>query len=202
MKALILVDIQNDFIKGGALEVPKGEEVILVVNALMDKFEYVIATQDWHPENHKSFASNNGKKVGDIIELNGLTQFMWPDHCIQNTFGAEFAEDLNVDKIKKVVQKGTNPEIDSYSGFFDNGHLQKTELEDYLRDNNITGLYITGLATDYCVKFTALDAVNLGFDTFLVVDGIRGVDIQSGDSEKAIEEMKNAGVRVIESKDI
>jgi len=202
MKALILVDIQNDFIKGGALEVPRGEEVVSVANDLVSKFEFVIATQDWHPENHKSFASNNSKKVGDIIELNGLTQFMWPNHCVQNSFGAEFAKDLNTKMIKKVVQKGINPEIDSYSGFFDNGHLQKTELEDYLNANNIADLYIMGLATDYCVKFTALDALNLGFNTFLVIDGCRGVNIQVEDSEKAIEEMKNAGVKVIESNNI
>lgn len=201
-RALILVDIQNDFIKDGALEVPKGEEVIEIANKLMNNFDNIIATQDWHPENHKSFASNNNKKIGEIINLNGLTQFMWPNHCIQNTLGSELAKDLKTDLISKIIYKGTNSKIDSYSGFFDNGHLQKTELDDYLKAKDIKDLYIMGLATDYCVKFTALDAVNLGFNTYLVVDGCRAVDIQEGDGEKAIEEMQKAGVKIITSIDI
>jgi len=201
-KALILVDIQNDFIKDGALEVKNGEEVIKVANDIMPEFENIIATQDWHPKNHKSFAANNNKNIGDIIDLNGLSQFMWPNHCVQNTFGSELAKDLNKSSIQKIIYKGTDPEIDSYSGFFDNGHLKSTELNKYLKDNNITDLYIMGLATDYCVKFTAIDAFNLGYNTFLIEDGCRAVNINKDDSEKALKEMKELGIQIIQSKNI
>jgi len=196
-KALILVDIQNDFIKGGSLEVKNGDEVIEVANKLMSEFDCVIATQDWHPKNHKSFASNNNKNIGDIIELNDLIQFMWPDHCIQNTFGSELAKKLNTEKIEKIIYKGTDIEIDSYSGFFDNGHLKATELDSYLKKQNITELYIMGLATDYCVKFTAIDAVDLGYSTYLIKDGCRGVEINEGDIERSLKEMQEKGIKII-----
>ena len=196
-KALILVDIQNDFLPGGSLEVKNGDEVIEVANKLMDEFDHIIATQDWHPENHKSFAANNAKNIGDIIDLNGLSQFMWPDHCIQNTFGAELAKNLNKDKIQKIIYKGTDLEIDSYSGFFDNGHLKSTELDNYLKEKNITDLYIMGLATDYCVKFTAIDAVDLGYNTFLIKDGCRGVEINKGDIKNSLKEMQKKGIHLV-----
>lgn len=197
MKALILVDIQSDFCPGGSLAVSNGDEVIPVANELMDSFELVIATQDWHPANHKSFASQNPEtSVGDLFDLNGLPQIAWPDHCIQGSTGAEFAPALKKEQIHHVFQKGTDIEIDSYSGFFDNGRRGSTGLGSFLKDKGVTQVYVMGLATDYCVKFTALDACDLGFATYLVKDGCRGVELADGDIEKAINEMKKAGVKV------
>jgi nicotinamidase/pyrazinamidase len=197
-KALILVDIQNDFIPGGALAVAGGHDVIKVANAAMSHFDHIIATQDWHPADHKSFASQHkGKMPGEFIELNNLPQILWPDHCIMETWGAEFAPGLDTGSITKVIRKGMNKEVDSYSGFFDNAQNHPTGLEDYLRSQAITDLYIMGLATDYCVKYTALDARRLGFDASLIIEGVRGVEVNHGDCDKAIEEMKNAGVKVV-----
>lgn len=197
-KALILVDIQNDFIPGGALAVTGGDEIIDVANRAMKNFDHIIATQDWHPADHKSFASQHkGKRPGEFIELNGLPQILWPDHCIMGTRGAEFAPGLDTGSITKVIRKGMNREVDSYSGFFDNAHNHATGLENYLRAQEITDLFIMGLATDYCVKFTALDARRLGFDTSLIIEGVRGVEVNTGDCDKAVEEMKKAGVMVV-----
>src|SRR5216117_2401111 len=182
MKALLLVDIQNDFLPGGALAVPDGDKVIPVANKLQPAFPQVVATQDWHPANHGSFAANQpGKKPGDVIELNGLSQILWPVHCVQNTPGAAFVAELDLKPVAKVFQKGTDPGIDSYSGFFDNGHRKATGLEDFLKERGIEQIYVLGLATDYCVKFTALDARQLGFDVWLVEDGCRGVELKPGD---------------------
>jgi nicotinamidase/pyrazinamidase len=197
-KAIILTDIQNDFIPGGALEVARGDEVIEVANLAMKNFNHVIATQDWHPADHKSFASQHeGKFPGEFIELNGLPQILWPDHCVMGTRGAEFAPGLNISGITKVIQKGINREVDSYSGFFDNAHGHATGLEDYLRSQGIDDLYIVGLATDYCVKYTAIDARKLGFNISLIIEGVRGVELNSGDCDAAIEDMKMAGVKVV-----
>lgn len=203
MKALILVDIQNDFLPGGALEVKEGDAVIPVANKLSGKFNRVVATQDFHPANHGSFASNHlGKQPGEYIELNGLKQILWPDHCVQNTHGARFADTLNMKPVERVFVKGTDPEIDSYSGFFDNGHQKATGLGDYLKNGGVEEVYIVGLAADVCVKFTALDAVQLGFTTYLVQDGTRAVNLQPGDFDKALEEMKAAGVKQVHSEDL
>lgn len=200
MEALILVDIQNDFLPGGALAVPEGDQVIPIVNKLQKNFDLVVATQDFHPENHKSFAANHaGKQPGDHIELQGMDQILWPVHCVQGSQGAAFADTIRMDKVEKVFPKGTDPEIDSYSGFFDNGHLKATGLGDYLKEKGVDKVVIVGLATDYCVKFTALDAVGLGFETTVVKDATRAVNLQEGDFEKALEEMKNQGVTIIES---
>ena len=197
-KALLVVDIQNDFTPGGALGVNRGDEVIEIANRVMKNFDHVIATQDWHPPDHKSFASQHeGKIPGEFIELNGLPQILWPDHCVMGTRGAEFAPGLNISGITKVVQKGLNKEVDSYSGFFDNAHGHATGLEDYLRSQGIDDLYILGLATDYCVKYTALDARKLGFNIGLIIEGVRGVELNPGDCDAAIEEMKEAGVKVV-----
>lgn len=197
MKALILVDIQNDFIPGGALAVPDGDKVIPVANRVMEKFDLVVATQDWHPANHGSFAANHaGKKLFELIDLNGLPQVLWPNHCVQNQRGAAFVKELNTAKIKKVFQKGTDAGIDSYSGFFDNGHRKATGLGDFLKAQGVDEVYVLGLATDYCVKFTALDARQLGFKTYLVEDASRGVNLKPDDVKNAIEEMKKAGVTV------
>ena len=200
MDALILVDIQNDFIPGGALAVPEGDRVVPVANRLIPRFDLVVATKDWHPADHLSFASRHpGRNVGDVIELEGLPQVLWPDHCIAGTPGAEFVSGLDRSGIHRVFEKGTKRVIDSYSGFFDNGHRQATGLGDFLHDRGVTTVFVMGLATDYCVKFTALDAVDLGFATHLVRDGCRGVDLRAGDVERAIEEMEIAGVRVTDS---
>jgi nicotinamidase/pyrazinamidase len=199
-RALVLVDLQNDFCPGGALEVKRGDEVIPVANRLMPHFETVVATQDWHPREHGSFAANHpGKQPYDVIDLNGLEQVLWPVHCVQGTAGAELHGKLERARITKVFHKGTDPSIDSYSGLHDNGRRKSTGLGEWLRGQGIDTLYVLGLATDYCVKFTALDAQRDGFRTYLVEDGCRGVELQAGDSERAVDAMRAAGVVVIDS---
>lgn len=197
MKALIIVDIQNDFLPGGALAVKDGEQIIPLVNRLQRKFGLVVATQDWHPKDHGSFAGSRNKAVGEKIRLSGLEQILWPDHCVQDTIGADFAAKLHTDRIDRVFRKGTDKQIDSYSGFFDNGHKKATGLESYLKEKGVAEVHIVGLATDYCVKFTALDAVSLGFKTAVVLPACRGVDLNKGDVQKAVEEMEKNGVCII-----
>jgi len=200
MNALLLVDIQNDFLPGGALPVPDGDQVLPVANRLLRRFALVVATQDWHPPNHGSFASQHpGHRVGEEIEWNGVRQTLWPDHCVQHTRGAEFAATLDVQRIAHVVHKGTDPAIDSYSGFFDNARRQATGLEAYLRVQGVTDIYLLGLATDYCVLFTAQDARQLGFRVHLVEDGCRGVNLQPGDVDRALAAMEQAGVQRVRS---
>lgn len=203
MRALICVDIQNDFCPGGSLEVREGDQVIPVANKLMEHFDLVVATQDWHPANHKSFAAMHPWRYpGDVIELNGLQQILWPIHCVQGSFGAEFAPGLNTDAFEKVFVKGTDTEIDSYSGFFDNGHRKATGLGDYLKEKSVEEVYILGLALNVCVKFTVLDALGLGFKTYLVEDGCRGVNLNEGDSDKALSEMREKGAIIAQSDQI
>lgn len=198
MKALILVDIQNDFLPGGALAVPAGDEVVPVANRLMPAYDLVVATQDWHPADHQSFASQHpGMSVGEVTTVDGLKQILWPDHCVQGTRGAELAPGLNAAGIDHVIQKGTDRMIDSYSGFFDNGRRRATGLDDYLKEHGVTTVDVMGLATDYCVKFTALDAATLGFKTRLLAEGVRGVELSPGDCAKAIAEMQQHGVRLV-----
>ncbi len=200
MNALILVDVQNDFVPGGALAVSEGDRVVPVANRLMPHFDLVVATKDWHPADHSSFAGQHpGGHVGDVIDLEGLQQVLWPEHCIEGTVGAEFVVGLDVDGIDRVFEKGTNRAIDSYSGFFDNAHRRATGLGDFLRQREVTEVFVMGLATDYCVKFTALDAVELGFSTHLILDGCRGVNLNPGDVDRAIGELHRAGVRVTDS---
>lgn len=200
MKALILVDIQNDFLPGGALAVPEGDKVIPVANRLQPLFPLVVATQDWHPANHGSFAaSHSGKNVFEQIDLNGLPQTLWPVHCVQNTKGAELAAALNRERIVKIFPKGTDVGIDSYSGLFDNGRRKSTGLGEWLKTRGVTEVFVCGLATDYCVKFTALDAAQMGFKTHLIEDASRGVNLRPDDVKKAVAEMRQAGVAVIQS---
>jgi nicotinamidase/pyrazinamidase len=183
--------------------VAHGDEIIPLVNKVQRLFETVVATQDWHPANHGSFAANHpGKKVYEQIDLNGLPQTLWPVHCVQNTPGAELAPDLDRSRISKIFQKGTDLGIDSYSGFFDNGHRNSTGLGEWLREHRIHEVFVCGLATDYCVKFTALDAVHFGFKTTLIEDASRGVNLHPSDSSDAIEEMKRAGIRIAQSADL
>src|SRR5882724_9173426 len=197
MTSLILVDIQNDFLPEGALAVPDGDQIIPICNTLIPTFDLVVATQDWHPANHGSFAANHpGRKIGDMIDLNGLPQILWPVHCVQNTRGAELAAALKTDRVERIFQKGTDPAIDSYSGFFDNGHRKATGLGDYLRQRGVKSVHVAGLATDYCVKFTALDARFLGFETHLIQDASRGVNLNPGDVDTAIQHMRDAGVKI------
>lgn len=200
MRALILVDLQNDFLPGGALAVPDGDAVIPIANRLQPRFPLVVATRDWHPPDHGSFAANHpGRKPGDAIMLHGLEQILWPVHCVQGTHGAEFAAGLDTSHLVRVFFKGTDSTIDSYSGFFDNGHRRATGLSDYLRDRGVTDAFIMGLATDYCVKFTALDARELGLETHLIEDGCCGVNLQPGDVSRALDEMRSRGVQLIQS---
>ena len=196
-KALILVDVQNDFASDGALPVPEGQSVVPVINLLMPHFDHVIATKDWHPAGHASFASTQGKTPGEVFSLSGIEQILWPDHCVQDTAGAEFIAGLNLDAIEHIIYKGTHLDIDSYSGFFDNQRRHATGLAEYLQQHAISDVYIAGLATDYCVKFTALDAVSLGFKTWVIKDACRGVDLAQGDIDKAWQAMEEAGCRVI-----
>lgn len=203
MRALILVDIQNDFLPGGALAVPDGDAVIPVANVLIPRFSLVVATQDWHPPEHASFAVNNpGRRVGEVIEQDGAAQVMWPSHCVQGTRGAELAAGLDTGRIGHVVLKGVEPAVDSYSGFYDNQRRRSTGLAEFLRERGVDEVVVLGLATDYCVKFTALDAVALGLRTTVVADGCRGVELAPGDSARALEEIRAAGAAVVTSAEL
>lgn len=197
MRALILVDIQNDFCTGGALAVPQGEAVVPVANRLMSLADVVVATQDWHPADHGSFAINHpGRKPFELAELGGLPQALWPAHCVQWTGGAQFHPGLDTRRIVRVFPKGTDPGIDSYSGFFDNGRRKATGLGDWLTAQRVDDVLVCGLATDYCVKATAIDAAGLGFRTTLVEDACRGVGLQPQDIAAALHAMRQAGVAI------
>lgn len=200
MDALVLVDLQNDFLPGGALGVPRGDGVIPVANRIQKRFDLVVATRDWHPPDHRSFASNHpGREPGERIDLDGVRQVLWPPHCVQHSHGAELADGLDTTRIHKVFDKGTDPALDSYSAFFDNRHLRATGLGDYLRKQGVDEVFLMGLATDYCVKYSALDARELGFSTAVIEDGCRGIELEAGDVEQAIREMRKAGVKIITS---
>ncbi len=202
-KALILVDLQYDFCPGGALAVPRGDDAIAIANRLARHFDLVVATQDWHPRDHGSFAANHpGTKPYDVIDLEGLEQVLWPVHCVQGSHGAALHEDLDQERIARIFHKGTDPRVDSYSGFHDNGQRNSTGLGEWLKGQGVTTVYVVGLATDYCVKFTALDAKEGGFDVYLVEDGCRAVELAPDDGDRAIEAMRAAGVTVLESGDI
>ena len=203
MNALIIVDLQNDFLPGGALPVPRGDEVIPLANELQRRFDLVLATQDWHPPDDGSFAANHsGKKPGDRIILDGIEQILWPVHCVQNTHGAEFAPSFDTSRIAHIFHKGIDPRIDSYSTFFDNAHRRTTGLGDYLKERSIEDIYLLGLALDYCVKYSALDARQLGFNTRIVVDACRGIGLEPGDLDRALDEMKRAGAILLESREL
>jgi len=200
MQALIVVDVQHDFLPGGALPVPEGDQIIPIVNALIPKFTYVVATQDWHPADHGSFAANHPhQSPGNVIDLNGLSQVLWPIHCVQGTKGAKFAAELNQEGLHAIFPKGTEQGIDSYSGFYDNGRRKSTGLSQHLKEKGVDSVVIVGLAADYCVKYTALDARKEGFRTLLVTDATRGVNLQPEDTERAFQEMQAAGVELVSS---
>ncbi len=200
MHALLVVDIQNDFMPFGALPVIGGDEVLPVVNEVMTRFELVVLTQDWHPADHGSFAANHpGRSPGDVVDLGGIEQVLWPTHCVQNTPGASFHSGFNVVGIDHIVHKGTDPGIDSYSAFYDSKHLKETDLQDFLRARGVSAIVVCGLAADYCVKYTAHDGRNLGFEVTVIEDGCRAVDLAPGDGERALEEMRSWGCHVIRS---
>lgn len=201
--ALVIVDVQNDFCKGGSLAVPQGEQVVAMANRLMPYFDLVVATQDWHPANHISFADNHpGSHVGDSIKVAGIAQVLWPTHCVQGSIGAQFHPALDVIRINRIFHKGTNKKVDSYSTFFDNARKQHTGLESYLKEQGVTHLYIMGLATDYCVKFSVLDALSLGYEVSVIEDACRGVDLTPGDSEAALTEMAAQGAKRVLVRDV
>ena len=201
MKALVLIDVQNDFMPGGSLEVPQGDLIVPLINKLQNYFDLTVATQDWHPQNHKSFASNHpGKEPFDRIVLHGIQQILWPDHCVQGLSGAMFHPDLKTDKIAAIFRKGMDPEIDSYSGFYDNGHLISSGLSGYLKEKGVTMLHFCGLASDICVYYTIKDSLYEGFSASFIDDASRPLNIDSFAKIKG--ELKKMGVPIINSKDI
>lgn len=197
MKALICVDPQNDFFEGGNLAVAGSNRIIQIINKLTksEYFDMVIFTKDWHPSNHKSFASQySDKKLFDVIDLNGIQQVLWPDHCVENTQGAEFHPDIDINITNfYIFKKGMNVEVDSYSGFFENDHKTSTGLSKFLLDNKIDDVYIAGIATDYCVKYTAIDSIKEGFFTTVILDAISGI---SPDLRPVLEEMVNSNIKL------
>jgi len=203
MTALLLIDIQEDFLPGGALAVEGGDAIIPVVNRLQKRaYDQIIATMDWHPKGHRSFADTHGKEIGHVVMLNGVEQVLWPVHCVQGSVGAQFPAKLEIASIDKVIKKGTDVAIDSYSAFFDNGRQKQTELHAYLQRCGIHSLHIAGLATDYCVKYTVLDALALGYDCSVITDACRGVEREKGDCRAALFEMQKAGASLITSDQI
>ncbi len=201
MKTLVIVDAQNDFMPGGALAVSQGDLIIPVINALQEKFDLIIATQDWHPANHKSFAANHaGKRPFDKINLNGFEQVLWPIHCVQETKGAQFHSDLKTNLIEAIFRKGMNPEIDSYSGFYDNQHQKTTGLAGFLREKKAKDLYFAGLCTDICVYFTIQDALSEGFKCFLIEDACRPLDLDN--YQKIKTSLLQQGVKILKASEM
>lgn len=195
MNALLLIDVQNDFVPGGALPVAGGADIIPLLNELQPKFDLVVATQDWHPARHRSFASQHpGQAVFSQTELHGLPQTLWPDHCVQGTAGAALHPALDPARVEAIFRKGTDPEIDSYSGFFDNGHRKSTGLADYLRGRGVRQVFVAGLAADYCVYFSAKDAQAAGFATFFLEDATRAID--AAGLAAALADLRRLGVQV------
>ena len=200
-RALIIIDIQNDFCPGGPMAVREGDQTVPVANRyareFRDRGECVVALQDWHPANHGSFASVSGEPVYTLGELSGLEQIWWPDHGIEHSIGADFHPALDRNLIDAVFHKGGDVEVDSYSAFFDNGHRRKTELDSWLRERGISDLVMLGIATDYCVKYSVLDALELGYNVEVVKEGCRGVNLNPDDSEIAIAQMEAQGAVII-----
>ncbi len=200
MKALLIVDMQNDFMPEGALAVEGADRLVGYINSLMERFDVVVASQDYHPHGHLSFAdSHHGKETGDVIELFGRPQRLWPVHCVQGRDGSEFVEGLDLESVDLIVKKGTDREIDSYSAFFDNAKLRVTDLDALLKQKGVESLHVVGVALDYCVKFTVLDALDLGYEVTVDLDGCRGVGLGEGDIEQAIAEMERAGAEIVGS---
>jgi nicotinamidase/pyrazinamidase len=203
MKALLLVDFQNDFMPGGALAVKDADQLIPIVNDLLKiNFDFIVASKDWHPADHVSFALSHHKQPGEEVDLHGLKQVLWPVHCVQGTNGSEFVKGFDPDKIKKIFYKGVDKGIDSYSSFYDNEHKRSTGLESYLRKNGINDLYVAGLATEYCVQYSVLDALNLGFNVSIVKDACKAINLHPEDEEHAFKIMRRAGAGILTFSDI
>ncbi len=201
--ALVIVDVQADFCPGGALAVDEGDAVVPVINRIEREFKTVVATQDWHPAGHVSFASSHsGKNPLETVRAGGTDQVLWPDHCVQGSRGADFHPDLETDSVALILRKGRDPQLDSYSGFFENDMKTPTGLEFYLRGLGKTRVYLCGLATDYCVFYSALDAARLGFETFVIEDACRGVDFPKGSVASALDAMRRQGVSIIDAADM
>jgi nicotinamidase/pyrazinamidase len=198
IRALLVIDVQNDFCPGGSLAVEKGDEVVPVINGLLPRFPLVVATQDWHPPDHVSFASSHpGHKPLDVVQAAGVEQVLWPDHCVRGTRGADLHPRLDAGRIGLVLRKGTRTALDSYSAFFENDRRTDTGLRHYLKGMRVRELVVCGLATDYCVLASALDARRLGFRVSVVSDACRGVDLPSGSVARALQELEKAGVRIV-----
>ncbi|WP_127142889.1 bifunctional nicotinamidase/pyrazinamidase [Pelagibacterium montanilacus] len=195
-KALIVIDVQNDFCPGGALAVDGGNDIVVPINAMMDRFSHVVLTQDWHPAGHSSFASSHsGKAPFDTVTMSYGEQTLWPDHCVIGTQGAAFHPDLDTTRAELIIRKGFRPGIDSYSAFFENDHATQTGLTGYLRERGISELVFVGLATDFCIAYSALDAVAQGFSAGVDLDACRGIDL-GGSLETMIGQMREAGVDI------
>lgn len=204
MKALLIVDMQNDFMPGGALPVPKGNEIIDVIHAVIPRFSLLVITQDWHPKDHVSFAANHpGKQAGEMIPIEGgAQQILWPIHCVQNTYGADIIDLLKKESISKRFYKGTDSGIDGYSAFFDNAHSKSTGLGEYLKASQVDEVYLAGVATDYCILYSALDAVHLGLTVYVILDACRAINLQPGDEDKALQSMRDLGVHFVTSQNL
>lgn len=198
MKTLLIIDVQNDFMPGGALAVPEGDKIVPIINRIQPQFDLVIAAQDWHPKDHVSFASNHpGKAAFDEIQLQGKAQTLWPDHCVQGSKGAEFHADLESKQWEAIFRKGTNKTIDSYSAFYDNGHLKSTGLAGYLKEKGTSQLFLCGLAADICVYFSTYDAFKEGFACFFIEDASQPLDTEA--YKKIKQEMAYLGIQIINS---
>jgi nicotinamidase/pyrazinamidase len=203
MKVLLLVDLQNDFLAGGSVPVPQGDAIVPIANQLEGCFKLVVATQDWHPANHKSFAANHpGREPGDVVVLKKQPQTLWRTHCVQNTRGSELTSSLMLNRVNKVLRKGTDAEVDGYSAFFDQDQSHGTGLYGYLKERKVKEVYVLGLGTDHCVKATALNAASLGFTTHLIEDACRAWNFKPDESLNAIDEMREAGVHIMHSCDL
>ncbi len=203
MKALIIVDMQNDFMPSGPLGVKGADLLVAIINALIPKFKLVVASQDWHPLDHVSFAANHpGKKPGDHIKVEREDQVLWPVHCVRNTHGAELVAGLDKENIASSFYKGTDKNIDSYSVFFDNSRRKSTGLSDYLRSRGVTDVYFVGLATDYCVLYSALDAIDLGFFVHVIADACRPINLSSHDEQLALAGISAKGGKIITSHEV
>lgn len=199
MRTLIITDIQHDFMPGGALGIPGANTIIPIVNRIIPRFDHVVAVMDWHPANHVSFANTHGKQPGDMIHIGNIEQILWPVHCVQNTHGAELADGLHRDKIEAVFHKGSDSKVDSYSSFYDAARRRSTGLADHLQKRNLSDLYFVGVATDYCILYSVLDALDLGFQATVIRDACRAINRKVGDEERALSLMGQRGARMIDS---
>lgn len=202
MKTLLIVDLQNDFVEGGALPVEGGRAIVPLINRLMPHFDTVVASLDYHPSGHVSFASTHGKNIGETVEKEGVVQLLWPTHCVAGEFGSELVEELESERVDKFVLKGTEVNVDSYSALYNNNRSSETGLIDYLKEVGTTELYVCGLAADYCVLFSVLDALSEGFDVTLITDATPAINVRPSDGAEAVEKMRAAGAHIITSKEV